>query len=101
MRFAFIDAEKDRYSIPTMCRMLKVSRSGYYAWKTRSISAHALEDSRLATLVVAAHRLGRGTYGSPRVLDELREGGERTSRRRVARLMKERGLHVRYRLAEA
>jgi putative transposase len=92
MRFAFIGAEKARHSVPMLCRMLQVSRSGYYAWRRRGPSRRALEDARLGTLVVAAHQAGRGTYGSPRVLDDLREGGERTSRKRVARLMKERGL---------
>jgi putative transposase len=92
MRFAFIGAEKARHSVPMLCRMLQVSRSGYYAWSRRGPSRRAVEDARLGTLVAAAHRAGRGTYGSPRVLDELREAGERTSRKRVARLMKERGL---------
>jgi putative transposase len=92
MRFAFIGAEKARHSVPKLCRMLRVSPSGYYAWRRRGPSKHALEDSRLGTLVVAAHRAGRGTYGSPRILDDLRETGERTSRKRVARLMKERGI---------
>lgn len=90
MRFAFIGAEKARHSVPTLCRMLRVSRSGYYAWSRRGPSQRAMEDARLGTLVVAAHQAGRGTYGSPRILDELREAGERTSRKRVARLMKER-----------
>jgi putative transposase len=92
MRFAFIGAEKARHSIPLLCRMLKVSRSGYYAWRRRGPSRRALEDSRLGTLIVASHRDGRGTYGSPRILDDLREAGERVSRKRVARLMKERSL---------
>lgn len=92
MRYAFIGAEKARYSVPQLCRLLEVSRSGYYAWQRRGPSRRALEDARLGTLVVAAHQAGRGTYGSPRVLSELRESGERTSRRRVARLMRERGL---------
>jgi putative transposase len=92
MRFAFIGAEKARHSVPMLCRVLQVSRSGYYAWCRRGPSRRAVEDARLGALVVAAHRAGRGTYGSPRVLDELREAGERTSRKRVARLMKERGL---------
>jgi putative transposase len=92
MRFAFIGAEKARHSVPMLCRLLRVSRSGYYAWRVRGPSRRALEDARLGTLVVAAHQAGRGTYGSPRVLDDLRESGERTSRKRVARLMKERGL---------
>ena len=51
-----------------------------------------MDDARLGTLIVASHRDGRGTYGSPRVFDELREAGERVSRKRVARLMKERNL---------
>jgi transposase InsO family protein len=72
--------------------MLRVSKSGYYAWRKREPSKHQLEDARLGTLVVAAHRQGRDTYGSPRVLGELRARGERTSRKRIARLMRERGL---------
>ena len=92
MRFAFIGAEKARHSVPMLCRMLKVSRSGYYAWCGRGPSRRALEDARLGTLIVASHRDGRGTYGSPRILDDLREAGERVSRKRVARLMTERNL---------
>ena len=92
MRFAFIGAEKARHSIPMLCRMLRVSRSGYYAWRRRGPSRRALEDARLGTLIVSSHHEGRGTYGSPRVLDDLREAGEHVSRKRVARLMKERGL---------
>lgn len=92
MRFAFIGAEKARHSVPLLCRVLRVSRSGYYAWSRRQPSQRALEDARLGTLVVVAHHAGRGTYGSPRVLDDLRERGERVSRKRVARLMRERGL---------
>ena len=92
MKFDFIEAEKARHSVPKLCRMLRVSKSGYYASRTRQPSQRALEDARLGTLVVRAHRLGRGSYGSPRVVDELREQGERVGRRRIARLMKERGL---------
>src|SRR3569832_3034237 len=92
MRFAFIGAEKARHSVPMLCRMLRVSPSGYYAWRRRRPSPRALEDARLCTLVVAAHQAGRGTYGRPRILDDLREAGEHVSRKRVARLMKERGL---------
>jgi putative transposase len=92
MRFAFIGAEKARHSVPTLCRMLRVSRSGYYAWRRRGPSRRALEDARLGTLIVVAHREGRGTYGSPRIFDDLREAGEHVSRKRIARLMKERDL---------
>ena len=92
MRFAFIRSEKARHSVPMLCRLLQVSKSGYYAWCKREPSRRQLEDARLGTLIVAAHREGRGAYGSPRVLRELRAKGERTSRKRIARLMSDRGL---------
>jgi putative transposase len=92
VRFAFIRSEKAKHGVPALCRMLRVSKSGYYAWCKRGPSLHSLEDARLGTLVVEAHRIGRGSYGSPRVLRELRGRGERTSRKRLARLMRERGL---------
>ena len=92
MRFSFVDGEKANHSVLMLCRVLRVSKSGHYAWKKRAPSKHALEDARLGVLVVAAHQAGRGTYGSPRVLRELREGGERISRKRAARLLRERGL---------
>src|SRR4051812_22682788 len=72
--------------------MCLATDSGYYAWRRRGPSRRALENARLGTLIVASHHEGRGTYGSPRVLDDLREAGEHVSRKRVARLMKERGL---------
>jgi transposase InsO family protein len=90
MRFAFIDAEKARHKVTVLCRVLRVSRSGYYASRRRPLSRRACEDARLAALVVRAFRAGRGAYGSPKVLDDLREQGERVSRKRVARLMRER-----------
>jgi putative transposase len=92
VRFAFVRAESAKHSVPVLCRMVRVSRSGYYAWKRRGPSRRALDDSRLGTLVVASHTASRGHYGSPRVLRDLRERGERTSRKRVARLMREREL---------
>lgn len=92
MKFDLIAAEKAKHSVQRLCAMLRVSRGGYYASRQRKPSKGAVDDARLGTLVVQAHRVSRGTYGSPRVLKELREHGERIGRRRVARLMKERGL---------
>ena len=92
MRFAFIDAEKALYPVGILCRVLRVSRSGYYAWRDRKPSVRALEDERLRPKVVEAFKTGRGTYGSPRVLDELIEQGFEVGRRRIARLMRELGL---------
>ncbi len=92
MRFAFIDAEKALYPMPILCRVLRVSRSGYYAWRNRKPSARKLEDERLRPKVVAAFETGRGTYGSPRVRDELVDQSFEIGRKRVARLMREMGL---------
>ena len=92
MRFAFIDVEKASYPMRILCRVLEVSRSGYYAWRARKPSARALEDERLRPKVVEAFETGRGTYGSPRVRDELVDQGFEIGRKRVARLMREMGL---------
>jgi putative transposase len=75
-----------------MCRLLKVSPSGYYAWSERSMSAHTREDVKLTAKIEAIHRHSHGTYGSPRVHRELRSLGICVSRKRVARLMKTAGL---------
>jgi putative transposase len=97
LRFEFIDAEKAQYPIGVLCRTLLVSRAGYYAFCARPESARALEDRKLALLVRAAHEKGRKTYGSPRVLRELRAQQVLIGRRRVMRLMRAEGLRGRAR----
>lgn len=92
MRFAFIRAEKALYGIARLCRTLRVSKSGYHAWNNRGVSRRALRDAELASRVVQFHRASRGTYGSPRILRDFREVGERVGRKRIARLMHERGI---------
>jgi putative transposase len=87
-----IEAEKDAHSVARLCRTLRVSRSGFYAWRDRGISDHAATDVALAAQVAAIHAASDGTYGTPRVHAELAAQGIRTSRRRVARLMAEQGL---------
>lgn len=76
----------------TQCRTLEVSTSGYYAWLEREPSQRRRRDEEIAARLVELHRLSRGVYGSPRLLDDLVEEGIRISRKRVARLMKEQGL---------
>jgi putative transposase len=91
--FGFVDAEKARHSISTLCRVLGVSRSGYHAWQSRPPSARALEDERLTERIREIHRLNRKVYGSPRIHAELRLGdGERVARKRVERLMRQAGI---------
>jgi transposase InsO family protein len=80
-----------------MCRLLGVSRAGYYAWRDRSPSEHAQRDEKLRVLVVEAHERSRRTYGSPRVHAELVARGERVGKKRVARLMRQQGLKARVR----
>jgi transposase InsO family protein len=92
VKFAFIRAENATYGVPMMCRMLDVSKSGYYAWRRRGLSRHALRDAELSTHIVLVHKRTRGTYGSPSVLRDLRVLGFRTSKKRVARLMRKAGI---------
>lgn len=88
MRFAFIDAWKAVYPILLICRLLEVSRAGYYEWRGRKPSKRAREDVRLGALLAAFHAASGGTYGSPRLHEDLREANERVSRKRVIRLMR-------------
>ena len=80
-----------------LCRALKVSASGYYAWKERPEPARVREDRRLSVLAREAHEHSRGTYGSPRIHAELRARGVRVSRKRVIRLMQAQDLRGRTR----
>ena len=95
MKFAFIAAEKAFYPVGVLCKVLEVSRSGFYAWTTRRPPDRAKRDAELAADIDAVHRSSRGTYGSPRVHVELRASGKRVGRKRVERLMRERGLVAR------
>ena len=92
MRFAFIAVEKANFPVRVLCRVLDVSRAGFYAWQGRAPSAHAQADERLGLEITAIHEETRQRYGSPRVHAELRDRGHRTSRKRVARLMRDREL---------
>jgi putative transposase len=74
------------------CRVLGVSRSGYYAWEDRPLSRRVLEDLRLMLRIRTIHAESRGTYGVPRVHAELAAQGIRVGRKRVARLMVAAGL---------
>jgi putative transposase len=88
-----IQREQANYSVRLMCEVLGVSPSGYYAWRTRPRSPRQEEDARVCGLISGAHGLSRGTYGVPRMQDELRYAhGVRCSRKRVARLMRFLGL---------
>jgi len=88
VKFAFIDAEKALWPVQVQCDVFGVSRSGYYAWKGRPAAPRAMADAALVIEIKAAHKTGRGAYGSPRVHRELRARGRRVGRKRVERLMR-------------
>jgi putative transposase len=90
--FNLIDAERASYPVAVLCRVLGVSKSGYYAWRGRSPSQRRRQDALLTEKIRKIHSRSRETYGYPRVHAELRSLGVRCGRRRVARLMRAAGL---------
>lgn len=95
MKFRFIDGARGAYPIPLMCQVLAVSRSGYYAWRRRQPSLVAERRRRLLAEIRGVFEATRRTYGSPRIHAELRERGQRHSRRHIASLMRHAGLRAR------
>ena len=94
MKFAFIAGHTDEFHITTMCRVLLVSKAGYYAWSKRPASARADANGQLTLDIAMVHEWSRGTYGSPRVHVELTALGHTTSVNRIARLMQDEGIAV-------
>ena len=90
--FEFVSANQAIYRTATMCRVLEVSTSGYYAWCKRSPSARAQADAELTSRMNAIHERSHETYGAPRVHAELEAEGIQVGRKRVARLMRTAGL---------
>jgi transposase InsO family protein len=92
MRYACIQRHRGEFEVLLMCRVLEVTRSGFYAWLKSVPSARARTEERLRVKVLAVHEMSRGRYGSPRIHAELQARGERVSRKRIARLMSQEGL---------
>jgi putative transposase len=87
-----VSAHQAEFPIATMCRVLGLSSSGYYAWATRSPSRRARSNTALTETVRTIHAVSRGTYGAPRVHAELAVEGIHVGRNRVARLMRDAGV---------
>ena len=80
------------HPVATLCRVLGVSSSGYYAWSKRALSRRAKDDAVLIERIGAIHAASKGTYGAPRIHAELKANGIHVGKKRVARLMRQAGL---------
>jgi putative transposase len=76
-----------QFPVRALCRVMDVSSSGYYKWRTRDTSSRARENTRLLVHIRAEHKRSRKCYGSPRIYYELRAQGISCGRHRIARLM--------------
>jgi putative transposase len=90
--YRFVEREKATHAVVTLCRVLGVSPSGYWAWRTRQPSPRARADEHLTWRIRAIHQASRGTYGVPRIQAELVSTGTCCGRKRIARLMRAAGL---------
>ncbi len=96
MKFAWIEAEKAAHPVTALCEALSVSTSGFYAWRERGPSERHKQDARLSIEIAAIFQKHQSRYGSPRILEELKEMDIHVGRKRVARLMTAAGLTARW-----
>ena len=94
MRFRFIEKEKANFSICRMCKVLRVSESGYYAWVSRPASQRQRDDMVYLAHIRAEHARNYRAYGRKRMTDELRDQGIVIGERRVGRLMRENDIRI-------
>jgi putative transposase len=92
MRYRFIHQEQAAYPVRVMCRVLRVSPSGYYRWCQQPQSQRAQQDQQLLGQIKMVHQQSRQIYGSPKIQQALRQQGVRCGRNRVMRLMRQAGL---------
>jgi putative transposase len=91
VKFAFIQSEK-AWPVSVQCKLLEVSRSGFYAWRKNPVSAREARDAALLPKIRVAFMTGQKAYGSPRVTAELQAKGETISKGPVERVMRESGI---------
>src|SRR5574337_1562626 len=95
VKYAWIEAQRARYPVGRLCRLLGVSRSGFYAWRGRTPCRRSRSDARLVVELRARFARHRGQYGRPRLTADLRAAGFPVNPKRVRRLMLREGLHAR------
>jgi putative transposase len=88
VRFEFIEDHRDQFPVTSMCQVLNVSSSGYYAWRKRPVSAREMANQALVEQIKVVHAENREIYGSPRIYQKLKKQGVACSENRVARLMR-------------
>jgi len=94
VRYQFVKQHTGRFPVATLCRVLQVTRSGYYAWRKRQPSERHKHNETLRGQIRTFFERSKGTYGSPRILRDLREAGVCCGKHRVARLMDQAGLRA-------
>ena len=92
MKYEFVRDHQHQFRVRTMCRVLNVHRSGYYAWLRNPLSRRALEDRRQTCLIKQAWLESGGVYGYRKVHDDMRDLGEMCGKNRVYRLMRIAGI---------
>ena len=97
MKFAFVHAEKAHFAVTALCRVLGVTRQGYYAYVARSSSPRLEQEQTLRQRIRALHEESRGTYGSPRIRAALAGEGLHVGKHRVERALRSMGLQARTR----
>ena len=95
MRYDFIEGHRLLWRLVVLCRLLRVSKAGYYAWRRRAPSPRSRNNQALTVRIAALHSERRGVYGSPRMHRELRSHGIPIGKHRVARLMRAAGISAR------
>ena len=95
MKFRFISAHREAFKVGRMCTLLKVSRSGYYAWLSRPESRRSCENRALKDKIRVFHAASHSIYGSPKIYKDLIGDGVRCGKNRVARIMRESGIRSR------
>ena len=95
MRYEFIAADEGEHDVKRLCQALEVTRSGYYAWRSRPIGIREQENRELTVQIRQEHQNSRQTYGSPRIHAALQHQGVVCGRKRVARLMRMHGIVAR------
>lgn len=94
MRFAFVEEHRNRIPIDRLCHILGVTSRGYRAWRGRPVSRRQRDDMVLLAHIREHHHLSLGSYGRPRMTQELKEAGLAVGHRRVGRLMRVNGIRV-------